>query len=223
MTDYKKQREIMVASQIRPNRVTEPGLLKALLAEPREAYLPEGLKPLAYMDGHIDLSAGFPSARHRYLLAPMVLAQLIQLARPSIGGRILDVACATGYSTGLLARLGGNITGLEDDQALAEFARAALKAQGHGNAAIFSGPLTQGAASAAPFDVILFNGALATLPEAYFEQLAEQGRLVAVMVNGADYKAVLYEKIAGTPRSMPAFDANVPKLQGFERKQVFVF
>lgn len=222
-TDFAKQRETMVASQIRPNKVTSPPLLKALLSEPRESYLPDALKPLAYMDAPLDLSPGFPSARGRYLLAPMVLAQLIQLARPEPSDSVLDVACASGYSTAILARLARRVTGLEDNEELSDFAKKALSAAGVRNAAILRGDLTLGAAEEGPFDVILFNGAISEPPEAYFGQLAAHGRLVAITENGVDYKASLYEVIAGAPRRIRAFDASAPLLPGFERKQSFVF
>ncbi len=221
--DYAKLREIMVASQIRPNRVTNPLLLKALLSEPREAYLPDVLKPLAYIDGSIDLGIGFPTARGRYLMAPMVLAQLIQLARPQPGESVLDVACATGYSTAILSRLCQRVVGLEENAELADFAATALAQGGVKNARIVRGPHRAGAPQDGPFDLILFNGAIAEPPEAHFGQLAKGGRLVAITENGVDYKASVYEIITGAPRRLTVFDASAPLLPGFERKPSFVF
>lgn len=223
MTDFAAQRQNMIASQLRPNRVTDTRVLRAMLAAPREAFLPPMLQPLAYMDGHLGLEPAFPEAKGRYLLAPMVFAQLIQLAHIGPSDHVLDLGCATGYSTAVLARLAGRVTALEENAELAAFAREALARQELGNAEIVTGPLTKGAESKGPFDVIFLNGGAAAVPEQLLSQLRENGRLVGVNALTTDMKAMLFTRSGGEIRRTTHFDANAPQLPGFTEKPVFVF
>ena len=130
MIGYARQRLTMVETQLRPNAVTDTRLLAAMSTLPRERFVPERLRALAYIDEGIEVFPAIDGAPARYLLAPMVLARIVQLAAVEAQDAVLDVGCATGYSTALLAQLGHNIVGLEPEPELADAARANLRELG---------------------------------------------------------------------------------------------
>ena len=223
MSSFKAERENMIESQIRPNAVTQGGLLKAMLNTPRELFVPPSQRNLAYMDGALRVKAAREDTPARYLLSPMVFAKLAQLAEIKPMDKVLDVGAATGYSTAILARLAGQVAALECDAGLAALAKDALSGQGIENAQVIVGPLQDGFQAESPFDVIFLNGRLGREPELLFPQLSEGGRLVAVMGEETASKAQLFRKIDSKIQRLMAFDAAAPLLPGFEPKQAFAF
>jgi protein-L-isoaspartate(D-aspartate) O-methyltransferase len=226
MIDFARQRLTMVETQIRPNEVTDPRLLAALRALPRERFVPRELRTLAYMDEGIEVFPSIDGAPARFLLAPMVLARLVQLAAVEPQDIMLDVGCATGYSTAVLAGLGRSVIGLEPEPELAAAARGALREIGVGNAAIVEGPLGRGYRKAGPYDVIVLNGSVPEPPEALTSQLSEGGRLVAVLSSGGTFsqgKAYLFIKVGGELSGVPHFDAGARPLPGFRPEPCFSF
>jgi len=208
----------MVENQLRANRVTEEALVAALSELPRERFVPEALAGIAYVDEDLEVAPG------RTLLEPMVLGRLIQALEIRPADMVLDLACATGYSTAVLARLAGTVVAVEPDVALAERANETLNALSVDNAVVVAGPLEQGYAKQAPYDAVLVNGALASVPPALFEQLAEGGRLAAVIKDGPGLgRATLYRKQGGLMGHRVLFDAGTPLLPGMAREPGFVF
>ena len=138
---------------------------------------------------------------------------------------VLDIGCASGYSTAVLARLGRSVVGLEPEPELAETAREALRAVGIANADIVEGALALGRAAAGPYDVILLNGSVPEPPEALIGQLTEGGRLAAVLSSGigTQGKAYLFVKVGGEVSGLPHFDANAKPLPGFAFSPTFTF
>ncbi len=126
MFDTAAARRMMVDGQVRTADVTNPDLIAAMLAVPRELFVPPALAGQAYSDSDIAVGEG------RALLKPMVLAKLIQAAQLDRGDHVLDVGCGTGYSSAVLSRIAGSVVALEDDAALARRAREALDAAGRG-------------------------------------------------------------------------------------------
>lgn len=216
-------RQNMVESQIRPNEVTDARLLGALLTIPREAFVPPALRSLAYMENEIPVRQGMGAGVERRLLAPMPLARLIQLAEVDPGDLVLDLGCATGYSTAVLANMAESVVGLECDLGLAEQASQTLTELEIDNAAVVSGPLPQGYASEGPFDVILLNGCVAEVPGALLKQLNNDGRLVGIIADGEFGKATIFRNRSGRISHRASFDAGGPVLPGFERETTFVF
>jgi len=227
MTGFERQRLTMVESQLRPNEVTDTRLLAAMRALPRERFVPQKLKPLAYMDEGIEVFPSIDGAPARFLLAPMVLARLVQLAAVEPQDAVLDVGCATGYSTSVLAHLGRSVIGLEPEPELAEAARGALRDLGITNAEIIEGALARGHPARGPYDVILLNGSVPELPEALILQLNEGGRLAAILPSGANSgsqgKAYLFVKVGGEASGLPHFDAGARPLPGFLPEPRFTF
>jgi protein-L-isoaspartate(D-aspartate) O-methyltransferase len=215
MVDYSVLRTNMVESQVRTNEVTDRRLLRAMLDVPREQFVPEAQTALAYNGEGIVLGGG------RALPPPMTTARLIQLAAVNPTEHVLEVGCATGYGTALLAHLAANVTGLDVDAALAAKAKANVAGVGLTNDGIETGPLEAGWAKGAPYDVIVVSGAIAEVPEALRAQLRDGGRLVAVIAEGAVTRAMLFEKQGPNFTGRFAFNVPAPVLPGFARKPAF--
>ena len=216
--DYAEARTRMVDGQIRPNRVSEPRLLEALRQTPREAFVPAAAASRAYADEEVPLPGG------RALMQPMVLAKLFQLAAIRPEERVLVVCAGTGYGAALAARLGARVVALEPDAGLRAIATKALAAEAIGSLRLEAGDPTQGHAAAAPYDVILVEGEIPGVPEALSAQLAEGGRLVAVVAQGNGHGvAMLGRRIGGALTLTPAFDAAVAPLAAFQPAPGFVF
>jgi protein-L-isoaspartate(D-aspartate) O-methyltransferase len=192
-----------------------------MLGLPRERFFPEDKASLAYLDLDVPVSeAGQPVRR---LLTPMVLAKLIQAVEIAPAAHVLDVGCATGYSSALLSRLAQSVVALEEDQALARLARENLKAVGAPNVTVVTGPLTQGWPAATPYDVVFVNGATEIAPNALARQLKAGGRLVAVVGRAPAGQAMIYRCVGGDISGWPIFDAVAPVLPGFAAPPAFVF
>jgi protein-L-isoaspartate(D-aspartate) O-methyltransferase len=222
MTDSKLQRLNMVESQVRPSDVTDRRIIKAMLEVPREKFVPTSLASMAYMDEPLPVGTA-NGAGARYLLAPRTFAKLVQLADVGPEATVLDVGCATGYSTAVLARLAKRVIAVESDQELAERARRLLEEVGAGNAVVVHGRLAAGAPADAPYDVILLNGAAETVAPALLEQLGDGGRLAAIVAQGPLCRAQVWRRIGKTFDARPAFEAGAAVLPGFERPAEFVF
>jgi protein-L-isoaspartate(D-aspartate) O-methyltransferase len=216
--NYAAARLNMVESQVRPNRVTDPRIVMAMLELPRENFVPKPLRGVAYVDEDVHIGAG------RYLMEPMVLARLIQAAGIGEDDTVLEVGTATGYGAAVLSRLAKAVVALESDAALANGAAHTLRELQVDNVAVAQGPLINGYPRSGPYDAILLGGGVEHIPPAITDQLREGGRLVAVLIPpGQAGRAVLATRIAGTVSSRAIFDATSPILPGFVAEQGFVF
>lgn len=217
MMNFEIARDHMIDGQIKPNQVADPRLIEALRAVPRELFVPLSRQSVAYIDEDIEVAPG------RYLLEPMVLARLIQAAEPSPRDVALDIACATGYSSAVLAQLVGAVVAVEDDQSLTDRAAGLLADLRYDSAVVMKNELTKGWPEQAPYDVILINGMIEELPQALLDQLNDNGRLVAVQSVRGVGKAMLYVKSGGAIGRRELFDAATPSLPGFIRPRSFTF
>lgn len=218
MIDYAVSRRNMVESQIRTNKVTDSGLLAVMAELPRECFVPEPLRGVAYVDEDIPLGGG------RYLMEPMVLARLLQAAAVQPEDVVLDIGCATGYSAAVLARLANTVVALESHSELAARATATLADLGIDNAVVVEGPLKEGYAKQAPYDVIFIGGAVPRIPRVIADQLGEGGRLVAVVAaEAAIGRGTLVTRVGGILSDRPVFDAGTPLLPEFAPEPGFVF
>ena len=226
MPAYDAARANMVENQVRPNKVTDDRVLNAMAAVPRERFVPEKFTGVAYVDEDIAVSQG------RYLMEPMVLARLLQAAAIEPGDVVLDIGCATGYSTAVIARLADTVVAVESETELAETAIALMTELDADNTAVVTGELAEGYAKQAPYDVIVLEGAVDEVPETLSDQLIEGGRLVAVVTGGkaADHRggnrvgrATLMRRLHGALSNSILFDGSVPPLPGFDIERGFVF
>jgi protein-L-isoaspartate(D-aspartate) O-methyltransferase len=221
--DFQAARLAMVESQIRPNGVRDPLILNAFATLPREAFVPESQKALAYMDEPVVAVPATEESPPRYLLPPMVLARLLQSAAIAQSDHALDIGGATGYSAAVLAQICRKVEALEAHESLAETIRRSLAAANVQNVSVHHGPLNKGLDDSMPYDFILLNGSVAEEPKELFGQLAEGGRLVAIVRRGWQGHAYLYTKSAGGVSGRPIFDASAEYLPGFEKHSCFVF
>jgi protein-L-isoaspartate(D-aspartate) O-methyltransferase len=217
MFDAGMARRHMVDGQIRTADVTNPSLIAAMQAVPRELFVPPALTDQAYRDGDVSLGNG------RAMLRPIVTGKLIQGADVRPGDHALVVGCGTGYSAAVLAHMGAVVVALEEDADLARRADAALAAAGAGKVAVVKGPLTTGWPAAAPYDLILLDGAIEVAPDAFASQLKPAGRLAAVFGRGPAAKAMIYRLSEGHLIGRSIFDAAAPVLPGFAAPPAFVF
>lgn len=206
----------MVEAQIRTSNVTDPRIHAAMGAVARERFVPNAARALAYADVPVAVAPG------RYLLDPRSFAKLLQLAQINAGDRVLDVACGTGYSSAVLARLATEVVALEQDADLVRIA-SELLANVVGKVEVVQGALIEGVKGLAPFNVVFVNGAIEQTPDTLLAQLAEGGRLVTVMRESGQTRAWLFVKQNGQVGRRPDFDADVPLLAGFKKAMGFVF
>lgn len=217
---FEKSRENMVEGQIRPSKVTDIPLLTALRAIPRERFVPHHLQSIAYVDEDIAVGNG------RYLCEPVITARLIQAARVRDGEVVLDIGCGTGYSSAILSHLAGTVVGVETDHGMAQEAGKVMNDLGIVNTVVVAAdePLCNGYAKQAPYDVILINGAVSAVPDCIKEQLADGGRLMAVVTEKRGMgRAVLVTRHGDVFVEDTLFDASTPVLAGFEAKEEFSF
>ena len=219
--DFSERRVKMVDGQVRTTDVTSAPLLEAMLVVPREVFVDDRQRDLAYIDEDIRVGDGADGAR--YLMEPSPLAKLMQLAEIGPADLALDVGCGTGYASAILSRLAKSVVALESDSALAETAASTLSVLGCGNVTVVLGPLAQGLAAKAPYDVIFIGGSVGKVPATLLDQLAEGGRLVAVEGQGNSGVARLFFKAGGVVTGRRAFNAAIKPLPGFEREHAFEF
>jgi protein-L-isoaspartate(D-aspartate) O-methyltransferase len=218
MVDFAAARLNMVESQLRTNKVTDLRVLHAFETVPRELFVPEPLRGIAYIDEDVALGG------ERFVMEPRVLARLLQAAAPGPEDVALDIGCGSGYATAILSHLVATVVALEDDAALAATANRTLGKLEIDNAVVVESRLTEGYPKQAPYNVILLDGAVAEVPTAIADQLAEGGRLVTVVSAGPGLgRATLMRRDRGVISSRVLYDAAVPVLPGFEAEPGFVF
>jgi protein-L-isoaspartate(D-aspartate) O-methyltransferase len=208
--NYPAARRAMVESQLRPQGVTDHGVLEAMGAVEREAFVPAEVRPLAYVDRSLALGDG------RFLAPPAVLGQLLTQMAPVPGERALVVGAGTGYSAAVLARIGLDVVALESSAELAGRARE------RGIAAV-EGKLEAGHKGKAPYQLILLDGAVEHIPEALTDQLADGGRLGGALVDRGITRLIVGRKAGGAFGYLSIGDAGVAALPGFSRPRTFTF
>jgi len=217
MLDFAAARARMVESQLRPNAITDVGVLEAMASVAREDFVPADRRSLAYMDGDVAV------ADNRYLMEPMVFGRLLQLAEIGPSDRVLDIGCATGYGAAVLSRIAQSVVAIDQDKPLADEAARLLRQQGVANVTVEARPHAEGDAAHGPYDAIVIEGRVPVVPETLLDQLKEGGRLVAVVGDADLARAMLYRR-NGSIGFFAAFDASVQQLPGIVApKPGFVF
>lgn len=217
MTDFARARHWMVEAQIRTSDVTDHALQDVVRRLPRELFTPANRQALAYAETELELAPG------RYLLRPRDLAKLVQAMAPQPGQKALEVFGASGYGAAVLAGVGCQVVLLEPDAELGKLARQALDGAGASGVVLASSDPLAGWPDAAPYDLILVNGAVEVVPPAWVEQLAEGGRLGVIVRNGPAGQARIYSRAGGIIASRVVFDAAPPVLPGLAKLAEFVF
>ena len=218
MSVYDAARANMVESQIRPNKVTDERIIAAFSRIRRELFVPPALAGVAYADENLPLGGG------RFLMQPMVAARLFQAAAIGRGDTVLVVGAGVGYEAAVAALLGRSVVALESDAELARLGRAGFVEERIAAAKYVEGPLSQGHRARAPYDVILFGGAVAEIPNEIVSQLGDHGRMLAVLRPGPGIgRATLVTRTGELVSRRAIFDAGTPLLAEFAAKPAFVF
>lgn len=208
----------MIDNQLRPSKVMDEALIDAFSRLRRELFVPEPLRGVAYIDEDLPLGRG------RYLMEPMVAGRLLQAMMPGAKETALVVGAGVGYEAAVLALVVRGVTALEEDEPLARLGRAALVDHRIASIVYVDGPLKAGHRPRAPYDLILFAGAISEIPPEIAAQLAEGGRMAAVLrpPQGVG-RATLTTRTGGVLAQRVIFDAATPLLPGFVPKPAFVF
>jgi protein-L-isoaspartate(D-aspartate) O-methyltransferase len=215
MSDFSTRRVMMVDTQVRPSDVTKFPIIEAMLAVPREVYVPAAKREAAYMGENLDLAPG------RVMLEARTLAKMLDALDVQPSETVLDLGCGYGYSAAVIARMAHAVIAVEEDATLAAEAQRTLSAEGVDNAAVIVGSLAAGNAKNAPYDVITLQGGVETVPEALLAQLREGGRIGAIFMDGALGTAMVGYKIDGKLSWRYAFNATAPVLPGFAKARAF--
>lgn len=207
MTDFDRARKVMVDNQLRTAGITDRRVLAAMGEVPREQFVPEVRRGLAYIDEAIAVGGA------RKLGAPAPFAKLIQLAEVDGTDHVLDLGCGTGYSAAVLGQLAASVVAVESEPALAATARSALAAVGATNVTVVEGALETAGKSKGPYDVIVIEGTVEQVPDALFGQLKPEGTLVALLAQaGRPAVAHLFARSGKGIASRAVFDAQLPPL-----------
>lgn len=206
----------MIDSQLKPCGIVSPRVVAAFFTVAREAFVDPARQGLAYVDAPQAIAPG------RELLSPLSLGTLVEEAAPAADEHVLVVGTGTGYSAAILGELAGHVTALESDAALAARARALLAARQ--NVEVVEGSLEAGWPGGAPYTLILIDGAVQLVPDDLIAQLAEGGRLFAILI-GSDgvARAAKGRKQAGVLRLEPFAEAAGALLPSFRKAPVFQF
>jgi protein-L-isoaspartate(D-aspartate) O-methyltransferase len=223
MIDFATARRMMVDGQLRPNDVTDPRILGAMLGTPRERFLPQAKASLAYLDFDLPILEGPDGRPRRRMLKPMLLGKMIQIVGLSETDSVLDIGCGTGYSSAVIAQLARTVVALEEEATLALAAKENLYGLGITNVSVETGPLSAGYTARAPYDVIFLQGATEVEPQMLFPQMRDGGRLVCVRDRGGPGTVMLYRRAGGDVSGWPSFDATTSVLPGFAAAPAFVF
>lgn len=225
MTDFAARRLQMVDTQIRPSDVTKYPIIDAMLGVAREEFVPRAQREAAYVGANLGLDAEGREAA-RVILEPRTLAKMLDALEIGRDELVLDIGVAYGYSSAVIAHLAAAVVAVEADETLAREAEEALSVAGADTVIVHRGPLNAGAPEHGPYDVIVLQGGVISLPEAVTDQLKDGGRIAALFMEaghgGALGEVRLGYKSAGQISWRRAFHAGAPVLPGFERPQAFV-
>ncbi len=207
----------MVNSQLRTGGVVDKVVLAAFLEVPRQRFVAPEHESLAYLDRELPARG----AKFRRLLAPMVLARMLQAATIVPSDRALVVGGGSGYGAAILAAICAKVVLLESDSGAADSAKSEL--HNRVNASVVVGPLESGAAALGPFDLIVVEGAFGVFPDRLIGLLADPGRLVGIDASSEPSQAVVYEKNSGAISRKALFETKAELLDGFKPDVSFAF
>ena len=217
MIDYQAARTAMVDGQVRPSDVTLHPIIEAMLNVPREAYVPVEKRSVAYIGAHIDLEDG------RVILAPRILAKMLESLDIKSNELVLDVGVGLGYSAAVISHLAEAVIAVEENANMASAAETTLSEQSADNAVIYTGSLSDGAAEHSPYDVIVIEGGVQMLPESLLSQLKIGGRIAAIFIDGPSGQCRIGIRTDTGTSWNAVFDATAPILSGFEIENTFSF
>jgi protein-L-isoaspartate(D-aspartate) O-methyltransferase len=215
MSDFAARRTMMVDTQVRPSDVTKFPIIEAMLSIAREDFVPAVQREAAYLGENLDLGQG------RVLLEPRTLAKMLDALAIGNADLVLDVGCAMGYSSAVIAHMAEAVIAVEEDEAMATEAQEALSLAGADNVVVHAGPLVEGAAKHGPYDVIIVQGGVSCLPATLADQLKDGGRIACLFMEGALGEVRIGHKSGDRISWRMSFNAGAPVLRGFEQQAEF--
>lgn len=219
MPDYAAMRQTMVDTQLRTCNIGNAALLHAFSTVPREIFVAEKDRPMAYSDDCLKLGD------KQFMLPPSLLGQLIQALNTKTHHKILTIGCNTGYTATILGYLAKQVVALEDNPASAKITETNLAHCRSCNVDVVVGSLPAGWPQEAPYDCILIHGTIPDVPADIFEQLADQGGLVAILQHGQNNlgRATLFQRKGENISKQRLFNVTCPALQEFSPQPKFHF
>lgn len=215
MTDYAARRITMVDTQIRPSDVTKFPIIDAMLSVPREEFLPAGRQEAAYIGENISLD------RNRVILEPRTLAKMLDALDVQRDELVLDVGCALGYSSAIIARLAEAVVAVDDDKDMVNEAQDILSREGADNVILQLGTLADGAAEHGPYDAMIIQGGVERLPDRLLAQLKDEGRIACLFMENELGVVRIGYKNGQSISWRFAFNASAPVLAGFQQEAAF--
>ncbi len=217
MPDFAARRTMMVDTQVRPSDVTKFPIIEAMLAVPREVFVPDTKREAAYMSENMVLGDGI------FLLEPRTLAKMLDALDIQRDELVLDIGSGFGYSAAVIAQMAEAVVAVDSDEQRATEAQSLLSEAGADNVIMHVGPLADGAAEHGPYDVITVQGGVEDVPSALLDQLKDGGRIACLFMEGALGMMRVGYKIDGQINWRFAFNAGAPVLAGFEKVASFAF
>ena len=221
MSGFSTARQKMVDGQVRTNDVTDRRILDTMLGLPREDFVPDDKRGLAYLD--LDLDVASAGSAKRFLVKPVLTAKMLQAADIAAADNVLIAGCASGYAAAIAAKLAAKVTATESDPALVTTGSKILAQLGLSNVTFKVAEAAAGDPDSAPYDVIILNGATEVTPETLYGQLKDGGRLVGVFAMSRPARAMIVTRSHGDFGNRVLFDAAAPVLPGLDRRPAFVF
>lgn len=215
MSDFSARRTMMVDTQVRPSDVTKFPIIDAMLTVAREDYVPAAQREAAYLGENLNLGEG------RILLEPRTLAKMLDALAIGNSDLVLDIGCAYGYSSAVIAHIAEAVVAVEEDEQMAKEAQETLTTSGVDNAIVHIGPLVEGAAKHGPYDVILIQGGIEVVPDAILDQLKIGGRIACIFMAGVLGEVRVGYKSEQGVSWRADFNAGAPVLGGFVRERAF--
>ena len=185
MSDFARERRRMVEAQLAGRGISDPRVLEAMGAVPREAFVSPELAAEAYADGPLPIGEG------QTISQPYVVALMIEALELRGGERVLEIGAGSGYAAAVAAQIAGEVFTVERRRSLADAARRRLAELGCGNVQVLQGDGSRGWPERAPFDAVMVAAGAPAIPGVLQEQLAVGGRLVIPVGRGRTFQELL--------------------------------
>lgn len=210
--NQEQARENMIKQQVRTWEVSDPKIVDLMYKFPREEFVPDTWRELAYSDTNIILDD------NSYMLFPGMEARMLQALDVQQGEKVLEIGTGCAYMTAMLAELSGNVISLDTEDFIQAGIRSNLK-----NVQLETGSVSQGWQDKGSFDVIVLNGSVQTIPRELLDKLNVGGRLFAVVGESPSMSATLITRDESGSRTEELFETSIPRLASAEQKDVFDF
>ena len=216
--DVERARFNMIEQQIRTWEVLDPRVLDLLFKIPRENFVPEPYRALAFVDMEIPIGHG------ERMLQPKLEARMLQALALARQDRVLEVGTGSGYMTALLASVAAHVYSVDIHPELTRKAAEKLALHGIGNITIDTADGARGWDQHGPYDAIVLTGSLPILPGSFKASLSQGGRLLVVVGEPPVMEAQLITNVGGGAyNTVSLFETCIAPLRNAQQPERFVF